>query len=1354
MILSGAPRLLIAAIIWCSLLHCFPLLANEVPVSSLGTEQGLSNSSATCITQDKYGFIWIGTYDGLNRYDGYQFKTFRNVWGNPQSIVNNKIKTIAAVGYRLFVGTEKGAVYFNYKDSRFHALYHKRGNEIVKIDCNINQMLADKAGNVYAATNRLGLLYFKNGDTIARKIGYCDDIKKNGVQSIMLDAQAHLWVFINGKGLGIYHAKTNRIAIQSQEIISGNCLMPDQDGNIWIGNNSGLFIYDKIKHRVSAFENKQRKLSASNISSLLFTSAGEMWISTNGAGINIWNPLKQTLRYLLPGESGYNLQSGAVASVFEDNEHRKWIATLWGGVNVIDIKRDIFKGYSHSVSNPNSLAGNFVRSFCEDEKHNLWIGTDGSGVSYWDTQSNRFQNYYHQAGRGYVSSNYVVSIIKDHRNQIWTASFNGGIDAFDPAEKKFKHYTCYKAGTKTEEKNFWKLFEDHDHRLWAASTWGGALYLYNRGQDKFEIFDRRLMDMHTLYEDHNGVLWGGDYVHLVHIDVKNKRHYYYYIGQPIRAIAEDANGQLCIGTEGGGLLIFDQSRRKFRRYTQKDGLPNNAVLNILTDSLNNLWCSTYNGLTNFNQKTRKFHNYSVSDGLQSNQFLYNAAIKLQSGDMIFGGIKGFNRFNPDSVSISVHQPPLRLTDFSINNIPLSNTPYAKGNPLNEIKEIRIPFSQATLAIGFTALEYSFPEKISYAYYLEGWDHGWNFVDKAKTAYYSRLNEGSYMLKIKATNSEGGWEASPLTVRIVVLPPWYRTWWAFMCYLILAGLLIHRFWAYRKQKLKLAYEVEIANLKVEKEKELNERKLSFFTNIAHEFRTPLTLIINPIKDLLKSKRNEDEELNLIYRNARRLLGLVDHLLLFRKTESENTALTLSRVDFVECSRDVYQCFVQQAKIRHIKYTYTATPGQIMMCIDRVKIEIALFNLISNAVKFTPDGGEIHLTVNEEADSVYFQVADSGIGIESQVGERLFEKYYQVKDERSFKIGFGIGLYLVKTFIENHEGTVSYESKPGNGTVFTLCLPKLNRNVNLQQPSYEDKTVSEILPVISNEEHDDHTVNEDINHLELLISDAKSMLIIDDNVEISSYIRSIFSSEFTVYLAADGDTGLKMIRQYVPDIVISDIVMPGLSGMELCQIVKNDSTISHIPIILLTGESADDLRLRGIEEGAVDFIQKPFDKNLLVARVRGVIKNKKELQHYFYKEITLQGKSKDISEENKLFLYKCIEVIEGLLNEPSFEMKTIAEELGMSYSSLFKRIKSVTGYSVNNFIRFVRLRKAAEILINTNCNVNEAAFRVGYSDIKYFREHFTRQFGMKPSEFIKRHRSAFQKNYRFVSHSVER
>ncbi|MFA6087707.1 response regulator, partial [Mucilaginibacter sp.] len=929
---------------------------------------------------------------------------------------------------------------------------------------------------------------------------------------------------------------------------------------------------------------------------------------------------------------------------------------------------------------------------------------------------------------------------------IWVATFNGGIDQFDDQTGKFIHYKCFNTATGTEDKNLWKLYVDRKNNLWAGSTRGGALYKFNSAQNKFELFDERLINIHALFEDSGGDLWAGDYSNLIRIDRSGKRHQYLSVRNAVRSITEDRWHNLWLGTEGGGLLKYIKATDKLVRYTQANGLPSNSVLNVLMDGKDRLWASTYNGLAEYNVRSNTFKNYDVSDGLQSNQFNFNAALKLRSGELVFGGINGFNVFHPDSINQYQSKPNLKIVGLQVNNKQLlgaSKLTDYKG--IIDMAKLLVPYNDATIAISYTVPEYSFAEKINYAYYLEGWDHGWNNVGKLKTAYYTRLNEGTYKLRIRAQNRTNPALSSEISLQIIVMPPWYRTWWAYLLYFLFISLVIYLIRMYRIRQAGLKYEVTLANLNVEREKELNEKKLSFFTNISHEFRTPLTLIINPIKDLLKTNSADTrDELNTIYRNARRLLGLVDQLLLFRKTESENDTLHIVKCDFAKICRDTFNCFSYQAKVKSINYNYYDDDQQLTVAADKEKLEIAIFNLIANAIKFTPVGGTINIVVGAVNGKLSVKIEDSGCGVKEEIGDRLFDKFYQVKDNTSLKTGFGIGLYLTKNFIEKHGGSISYFPNNLQGTTFVVEIPHNPvMNDDDDQPSIlsDNQLINEMVEEIESSE----MAEEHYEQLPLLISERQTILVIDDNENLRSYIKKIFKDEFRMIEASNGEEGLSITRKHIPDLIICDVKMGGISGIEFCDIIKKDTSLNHIPVILLTGEADSDIRLKSIEVGAVDFVNKPFEKDILMARVRGILRDRKELQNYFYNEVTLKLNTRNISEDYKEFLYKCVSVIENKIIEPDFDVKTIADELGMSYSSLFKKLKAITGQSVNNFVRFVRLRKAAEMMINTNCNVNEAALNAGFNDIKYFREQFIKLFGVKPSDFIKQHRNAFNKNF---------
>lgn len=1331
------------------------------PVEYIGIEQGLSNNAVTAIYQDHNGFMWFGTYDGLNRYDGYGFRVFRNKPRDTTSLINNRIVTISEdQENNLWIGTKQGISVYSNITFRFASIsYLPHGeNNPQPVNLSINAIKTDAQGNVLIGTGGRGLLLYRKGAKYAIQVTYQHEnkpLQRYHVQAIWIDKQQRTWLFLQGIGLCTFDQQALTIKLVNNKVRSAYALEADDHGNIWIGAENGLVSYNINTQAVKEYDEASGHLTNNKVVGLSMDKEQQLWVATDGGGVNILHVQTGKVNYLQPTQDKKSLTSSSVYAIYEDKEARKWIGTLRGGINLIDVHKERFTTIAHDPNNHNSPADNFILSFCEDPEGNLWIGTDGGGASYWNRKQNNWTSFKHDPGNPRsLSNNFVTSIVRDSRNNIWLATYGGSINRYNKDSKTFTSYSCNYSGYVFGDRNVWKLYEDSKQNLWAGATAGGHLYKYNSQADQFELFDNKLTDIISLYEDKAGVLWGGTFTDLVKIDPVNKAHKYYKIGNAIRSIYEDKAGNCWIGTEGNGLLLFDRNKGTYTSYTESDGLSSNSVLNTLEDKAGNLWISTFNGISKYNRQKKTFRNFYVSDGLQSNQFNYNAALRLSSGEFVFGGIKGFNIFYPDSVTDIHTMPHLQLTGLKINNVPVEEEQsLVKGQSLAGIEELRLPYNKAVISVDFAALEYSAADKIAYAYYMEGWDKDWNYVGKLRTANYSRLNEGDYTLRIKSTNAEGVWNTEERIIKVTVQPPWYRSWWAYLLYMVVAAAFIRLYLVYKTRQERLKYQVQITEMKAEKEKELNERKLSFFTNISHEFRTPLTLIINPIKELLYNKEQvvDTKELNIVYRNARRLLSLVDQLLLFRKADSNADQLRVTKLNFSDLCKEVYLCFVQQARSKKIQYDFQCHNPAIELYADREKIEIALFNLITNAIKFTPEQGKVTITVTETEKQVEVNIIDSGIGIPGNIGNKLFDRFYQVQEkESSLKTGFGIGLYLVKHFIESHLGQIRYTSATGGGTRFTVSLQKgMAHFPPASIMAEETSTSSEILEELMEEDIPEQlTESMPANEEEdpgTLVTNLPSMLVIDDNHQIRQYVAQLFRKTFRVFEAESGEEGLKMAKENQPDIIISDVVMQGLTGIELCALIKEDPSLNHIPLVLLTASSSPDIKLKGVECGADDYITKPFDKELLIARVGNILKSRNNLQKYFYNEITLQQNTLKISPEYKEFLERCIAVVEEHLDDETFSIKTLASEVGMSHSNLYKKVKSISGQSVNSFIRFIRLRKAAALFINTPCNVNEAAFQVGMSDIKYFREQFNKVFGMNPSEYIKKYRKPFQKSY---------
>jgi len=1350
-----------------------PLLAGDPPVRYLGIEQGLSNNAVVSICQDHNGFLWFGTYDGLNRYDGYGFKIFHNVIGDSTSLAINNVYTIEEDSNRnIWVGGQKGMSIYNAVTSRFSMVrYVSLSGSLEYLQDNVHKVKAISAGCILVATQHNGLLAFENNTAGGVQIALNNNKVGNyDVTAMERTPDMNIWIFVQHEGLYRYDAVQKKLTLVTSAIQQSNCLKTDRKGRLWLANDNGLYQYypqsNTYSQSLLPYKVKITALSADK--------QNVLWIGSDGAGVWLLPDEARMAKQLLTTGGRPLTNSNVVDAIYEDVEGRKWIGTLRGGINIIEPSGVPFGKVTYDAPAGNNLVDNFILSLCEDEKNNVWIGTDGAGLRYWDRTKNTFTTFRHNASDpNSVSSDFITSILRDYHNDIWLSTWFGGVSRLNKASGSFQRYTCYNPVTNAEENNVWLIYEDAQKRLWASATNEGSLYLFNREAGKFELFDNTITNLQCLAEDSQGNFWGGNYTTLIRIDLQHKKHLVYNIGYPVRCIHEDRNRHLWLSTQGGGLLLFNPKNGQYTRYTTTDGLPSNTLLRLLEDHNGNLWISTFNGLSRFNPQNRTCRNFTQSDGLQSNQFSFNAALTLQSGEFLFGGIKGFNIFFPDSVQYRATAPALFLDGVRINNKPVEEDPsYISDRAMDKIRQIKVPYEKAILSIDFLALTYVGVDKIKYAYYLDGWDKGWNYVNDIRTAYYSRLGVGRYDFKIKVTNPDGKWSDETQLLEIIVLPPWYKTWWACLLYALLFAGSIYMYILYTRRQERLKYEIKLAHLESEKEKNLAERKLSFFTNISHEFRSPLTLIIDPLK---KAMNHRDgmvpvNDLAIAHRNARRLLSLVDQLLLFRKADSGADVLKISTINIVALCNEVYQCFVQQATSRNISYHFIppgeppntpgATPDEsIQIQGDYEKIEIALFNLLSNAFKFTPEGGTIRFQITETAPGVQIDISDTGVGIDPTDIDRIFGKFQQADAPSMQKTGFGIGLYLVKNFIERHKGAVTCKSRIGEGATFTISLlkkvPHLSDAYIIEGPGKKFDLMDEMMEEQSPAPAGDTPPVTGLNGktVEEVVTGKRSLLIIDDNEEIREYLLGLFSPQYLLYSADNGTDGFRLAEQHIPDLIISDVNMKGMDGIELCTKIRQSESMNHIPVILLTAATTPDTKLKGIEGGADDYITKPFDSMHLAARVEAILKNRNMLQRYFLDSITLKESTVKVPLEYQDFLRKCIAVIEENIDNDEFTMKKFSQAMGMSHSRLNQKVKAISGQRLNAFIRSIRLRRAAVLMLTDNMNISQAAFQVGISDTRYFREQFVGIFGITPSEYIKKYRNSFNKHLNTIREDEE-
>jgi signal transduction histidine kinase/ligand-binding sensor domain-containing protein/DNA-binding response OmpR family regulator len=1346
---------MIGAVLFSVFLSISALGSNHLRLTYLGLEQGLSNNNVTSVYQDRHGFMWFGTYDGLNRYDGYSFKVFRNIISDSSSLSNDRINCVeGGFGDEIWIGTGKGASVYNHILFQFRTIrylpYGQTNSR--KMEFSINSIKPDGRGNMLLA-GKGGLLLCRSASEPAVQVPLLsgDSVTKNYEAVVVeCDPGGQVWVLVRHAGLCIYDYDKRGLRVVDERVKDNAiCLKSDKDGHLWIGAIDGVYRFSVLDHQLI-----EKKLNY-RVVNLSFDKEQNLWVSSDGGGAFTIDPACSTVTQRLSPEDNASLSSLAVYAVYEDKEGRKWIATLRGGITIADPNKQLFEPVLRFPDNQQYTRVNFINCFCEDSSHHVWIGTDGGGVSSWDRRTNAFTDYKQaEEGLSSIHNNVIVSLLTDHRGFVWLAEWLGGFDQYDPVKRQFRHFPCYNTVTHAEDKFAWLLYEDSQHDLWAATSTGGGLYHYNEAKGGFELFDNELKDILIMAEDREGRLWAGDYGEdLIEIDRKGGKHKRYPIGARVRTIHEDKYGNFWIGTEEGGLLLFDRQKGTYVRYTQANGLPSNSILSMLEDGDGHLWMGTYNGLSKFDPERKTFKNYSVSDGLQSNQYNYNTALRLSSGEFIFGGLKGSSIFNPAAVNNrekAQTAPALLLTELQIGNIPIeSDTSLISQMKAGLIEELKIPYEKAVVTFDFVALEYSAPDKIDYAYYMDGVDRGWNRIGKRRSASFSQLREGMYTFRVRSTSADGRWNQPGMAIRLIVLPPWYRTWLAYLIYIILAAAGLYTYLWYVRKREQLSYEIKLAHLETEKERQLNEKKLQFFTNITHEFRTPLTLIFNPVREMLKNETRDLPGLKAVYRNARRLLGLVDQLLLFRKAGTENDHITVTNIDFEGLCAEVYAYFTKQALTKQIDYRYQRDQENAMVFADREKMEIVLYNIVSNAMRFTPEGGKIVFDVRQTEQEVLVTISDSGPGIDEGAGNRIFERFYQAEGNPYAKNGgFGIGLFLVKYFAGQHEGKVWYTSKQGEGTTFYLQLKKGTahfdstvRIIARQEAGEYDRPVPEAEPA-------DSPAPVLLQRANVSLTDKKTLLIVDDNEEIRSYIRRLFQQEMNVLDADNGVVGLELCREFTPDIVISDVVMPGMDGVLLCKNIKTDPELSHIPVILLTAVTSPEVRLQGTEEGADDYITKPFENEFFIARVHNILKARTTLQDYYFDKITLRDTSQKVSAEDKEFLDRCISIVEENLDNENFNISVMTEKVGMSRSNLYRKVRAISGDSINAFIRSIRLRKAAVLLLSTDLHVNQVAFQVGINDVKYFRMQFKKVFGMNPSEYVKKYRAVFNSDFQTI------
>jgi len=1349
----------------------------------LTSDNGLSQSSVTCIIQDRKGFMWFGTFNGLNRFDGYNFEVYNYDPGDIHSISHNYISSMCLDQQgNLWVGTSDGLNLYNYEINNFKSYKTLRDDSNSLSDNQIESILEDSKGSLWIGTRNGGLNVFDHKSETF-ECYYYDDNNRNSISSnrigeLFEDREGNLWVaHLNGIIDIIYKPENNseKISIQRHKLSDFpiTAIVESEDKSIWIGTQGGglhkvRYQHGKLK-QLALYSNKSQNSTALNsdiVLSLLIVNDFELWIGTENKGVNILDIEKDTFQYIQKdpfNESSLNHNS--IWQIYKDKSENIWIGTYGYGLNLLTPGKSFIKHFKNQPGNKNSLSHNMVNSFVEDEDKNIWIATDGGGLNLFERQKNKFIHF--DSHNSNIATDVIVSLLQDSHNRLWVGTWTDGLYLFDKYAKKIKQYTKEKNGLGSNR--ILHIIEDAKGGLWIATFYGGLTY-FNPDNFTIQVYNSQNSDLSDNYvrvvlQDVENNLWIGTDSGLDYFNTSTKTfiHYKNELNNPksiskgfVHSIVQSKDSTIWVGTPGG-LNKLVQSSQEFVHYNTSNGLPNNEIKCILENNDGLLWLSTNKGISKFNPATKIFENYDVSDGLQGNEFNIRCGYITSENEIFFGGNNGFNIIDASIIIRNTYIPPIVIRDLKIFNksVIIGGADSILTKHIGETKQITLSYDDAVFSFDFAALNYISPEKHQYAYKMEGFEKEWNFVGSKRTATYTNLDPGDYIFKVKASNNDGIWNEAGTSVKIKINPPFWKTWWAYLLETILVltavFFVINHFVS--KQRLKNALKIE--HLEFEKMYELDQMKTQFFSNISHEFHSPLTLILSPLEKLISYFNNDfniQDSLKLIHRSAQRLQRMTNQLRDFQKLESGELQLTLSRGDIMFFLRETSHTFHDYAIDHHIVYQIKTEPERYLAWFDADILDKILYNLLSNAFKFTPDKGEIsvdfsvaqadnikHSSMPEELPNAYLEmkVSDSGIGIPEDKIENIFQRYYRgdTKNDEKY-LGSGVGLAFVYELIQMYQGDISVESKNDKGAIFKIQIPLDENYLEEKQLVSEFKTSLDNDPkfsglhVVNKMEQDD---NEGAIG-EISEENMPVLLIVEDDKEILSYIKSSFELNYRVYCAENGSEGINKATKIIPDIIVSDIKMPEITGIQLCNQLKEDERTSHIPIILLTAYTSREIKIEGLIQGADAYVSKPFNIDELEAQIHNLLETRKRLKDKYSRQIFLEPMKLEITNIDEKFLQRIMETIESRISDSKFNAEKLSRDIGLSRMQLYRKLRGLTGQTVHEFIRNIKLKRAVQLLKEKKMTITEVAYEVGFNDLTYFARCFRKQYKKSPSEFI--------------------
>ena len=1236
----------------------FPVAANTDRF--YGLQEGLSNSHVNSIYQDRTGLIWICTDNGLNSFDGVEFKTYYHVLDDTTSLGNNSVLSIYDdTKGNLWVGTTGGLQRLDRETDRFSTVHFSYPyiTDFSYVSC----IIEDSRGNIWLSTSRAGAICLK-GDEHSP----------------------------------VYYLPTNS-NICSDKI---NTIYEDRFGNIWIGSqDNGISVLNMETHTIVNYAHDPadvNSLSSNKVFSFVELPDGNMLIGMIDGGIDLFDySSKKFIRNYIPSVKGaFTLKEG------KDND--VWIGTDGDGIYRLNADREVDRHYT-----ADKLSAGVVLTIFEDSRGRIWLGTYLHGLFLYDERSDSFQSIRLQTGGREIKDIYIIEENTD--GTLWIGTNENGLCLYNHDTKKLESYTydMLSKGNQIPSNSVHTILFGSDSLVWIGTSSAGIA-----------CFDQKTGQFRD-YNVENGKL-------------KNNNIY---------AVAQDSAGNVWVGTKGG-LHYIDLARDTTLLYTEADGLSNASIAGIEIDDRGNLWISTSLGLSFYDVKSHTFSNFYTFDGLQNNEFRRGAHFRSKTGEMFFGGIVGLTAFYPFALHAEHELMHLMFTNLYFYNEKIKvgddEAAVLKRN-INATERIKIGYDIRSFSIEFAALEYNSPEKVVYQVKMDNFDTEWRTLPTgSRLATYTNLNHGSYTFMVRAFLP--GTKPVERSLSIVVTPPFWLTWWAKTFYLlcVLAALCLFVYMMERRiRRKKIDIQKENDNL-------IMQSKLQFFTDISHEIRTPLTLILSPIEALIKETPEGPLQnvYKMINQNGQRILRLINQVMEMRKLDRGQVRLLTVPTDVDSFFRAIASSFDNIAEEKHIQFEIHVEPGLPTVWIDQEKLDKVVFNVLSNAFKYTPEGGKVTIEIGKDGGDLKIRIADSGEGVPAEQRELIFNRFYQIptKNNRN-KLGTGIGLHLSRRLMEIHHGRIYVEDSSAGGAVFVVTLPLNNdylKKEEMQTEASEDSLATLVQPAL--QDFVEEVQEEPLQGAASMF--RYKLLVVEDDKEIRKYLREILGREYRVLEAEDGLQGLELVIKELPDCVITDVMMPEMDGIELCKKIKTNEKTCHIPVILLTAKTAIEQRIEGLEVGADSYIPKPFNVTHLRTRVRKLIELRRSIKEKYEGKHELREEDIKIKSVDEKMLEKIDQIIKEQISDPNLSVETLSRQIGVSRSQLQRKFKQLTNQNPSDYLKTARLRYAASLLVTKNLSISEVTYEAGFSSLSHFSNSFRDFYGMSPSRYVELNRDSGQ------------